>query len=116
MSNDENESPFLSEEDFAESLTRMNALCGVLRWQKTTAIKGHTDEFGVSISNGEVYYKRDLGGSFSSVLKLSRQSMDKLLYATVYSCPAVEQLADTIRKEEDASFLALRALAGNVKK
>lgn len=112
MNGDTKEHPYLSEDDFSESLSRLNALCGLTStWQKTVAIKDHVDEVGIEIKRGESYYKRDVGSGYSNVLKLSRVAMDKLLYCTIYTCPEMEAAADILQEEQQRRFMALRGRA-----
>jgi hypothetical protein len=95
----------LTTEDFAEALKRLNALSGpAWHWQRTEAITDHIDEFGDQIKKGDAYYKRSHGGAFDATLKMSRGSMDKLLYAVIFTCPNAEAAAD-IMLEEAAAHL-----------
>ncbi len=49
------------------------------QWKYTNSRKGHEDEFGAIIQNGDVYFKREHGG-YDQALKLSRDSMEKLVF------------------------------------
>jgi hypothetical protein len=110
--NDHPTAYMLSPEDFAEALKRLNALSGpVWHWQRTEAIKDHTDEFGEQIKKGDAYYKRRHGAGFDAMLKLSRGSMDKLLLAVIYTCPNAEAAADIILEEAAEQ---LRAVANRL--
>lgn len=49
-------------------------------WQATTARKNHVDLFGQPIRNGAIHYRKHVGPGWGDVVRLSRPSMDRLLY------------------------------------
>lgn len=109
MIDDEAYEPMLSNDAFEVALDRLNAICGLgSRWQQTTSVKKHIDVFGVEVRRGEKYYKRQYSDSFSATLKLSRQSMDRLLFVTTHTCPTLEQFADLLLDEQRSRLMKLR--------
>jgi hypothetical protein len=74
----------LKEDKFDIYLKYLNHFTNIyFQWQPTNAIKEHIDEYGVKINIGDIYYKREHLKSHSDVLKLSKDSMDKLLYIMI---------------------------------
>ena len=67
--------------EFQAHLHLLNALYHPTdSWQATTARKDHVDLFGQPIRNGAVYYRKHVGPGWGDVVRLSRLSMDRLLY------------------------------------
>lgn len=88
---------FDSDRDFSKALMRLNALSGMhQRWQGTVARCAHTDLLGRQIQAGETYYSRE----FYNTIRLSRLSMEAVLYAAVATSPNVEALADDLLAED----------------
>jgi hypothetical protein len=85
-------------------LQRLNALTPVWQWCSTGARKDHEDIFGVEIKRGEIYFKKQVGPAFGSVEKLSRVSMEKLLYLFVDQMPMVERIADQQIAAQEKEF------------
>ena len=78
------QSLFESAEEFWRHLEVLNALMDPhFQWAQTQAAKDHVDDFGEDIRSGELYYRRPTVGSFNTHSKLSRRSMERLLYAVV---------------------------------
>ena len=93
---------FRSEEEFHKQLNRLNALGNpYFSWSTTQARKDHIDEFGDNIDTNDMYYKRSLGGSFDNVIKLSRDSMEKLLYCVFSGGGALEALGDLALERQE---------------
>jgi hypothetical protein len=70
------------DERFFELLDMLNALTPEYApWQPTQARKEHVDLFGVRIEPGEVYFKRSYGVAWGQDNKLSRGSMERLLWS-----------------------------------
>jgi len=95
-----------SDEDFWRDLDRLNALDNpYLPWRAVEARKSHIDEFGDAVENGEVHYVKDAGRAFTPPFRLSRSSMEKVLYVAVRLNPTIQGLADKlIKKAEDELF------------
>jgi hypothetical protein len=88
-----------SEEDFKKYLGRLNALTSEYTpWQDTKARKEHQDEFGDIIKEGDIYYKRSYGPSYSDVLKLSRRSIEIVIYCLFNGNFSLENIADKIKE------------------
>lgn len=89
---------FRNEDGFREDFNRFNALFGEYRWQTTDARKNHQDEFGNPIQEGETYFSRDMGPSWTDKAKLSRRSMEILLRCVMWSNPRAEMVAEELKK------------------
>lgn len=92
---------FPRDTDFWDAFKRLDALngLGMYNWETPVARKRHTDEFGVHIEVGEQYFRRKTGSSGNSYLAMSRSSMEKLVFAVVYSSPPAEMNCEKLRKE-----------------
>jgi len=92
---------FRRDVDFRDAFTRLNALngFGLYGWETPTARKEHIDEFGVKIKPGETYFCRKTGPSYNSSIAMSRNSMEKIVFALVYSSPPAEMACDELRKK-----------------
>jgi hypothetical protein len=89
--------------DVDELLGRFNALFGGWNeWRPTSARKEHQDLFGEVICDGEIYYKRQMGPAWDDVIKLSRLSMERLLYAVFYGNSRLENIAARIEQAEQS--------------
>jgi hypothetical protein len=92
---------YYKEDDFHAMVRKLNALCGSsFEWNYTQARKRHEDHFGEMIERGDIYFKRDLGGSFGNELKLSYDSMERLLFAVFASNFSLQRLAERIIEDE----------------
>ena len=73
-----------NDEQFSRLFAMLNALYfdtyDFFTWRDVVAQKEHKDEFGAVIGSGETYYKRKYGDSYDEVNKLSRKSMEHLLF------------------------------------
>jgi hypothetical protein len=86
-------------EEFDDMLDKLNALNpSAFPWQRTNARKEHKDLFGEAIRDGEVYFKRQVGAGWGDDIKLSRLSMERMLYALFGLNPGLEGLAEEIYK------------------
>ncbi len=66
---------------FNDYLRKLNALYSMYdRWEHTVARKDHDDEFGAHIKPREIYFKRQYGAAWDEVLKLSRRSMEMMIF------------------------------------
>lgn len=92
---------FQRDVDFWDAFTRLNALngFGLYGWETPTAQKEHIDEFGVKIKPKETYFRRKTGSSGYSYIAMSRSSMEKIVYALVYSSPPAEMACEELRKK-----------------
>ncbi len=86
---------FKTEKNFQDALTRLNALNNEWYcWNPARARKDHVDAFGVTIKDGETYYKMELGASVTSHEKLSRRSMETFLHLVFTGSPVIQKLAE----------------------
>lgn len=71
-----------SDEELSKKVNLFNSLYypDYNTWQLTKARKEHCDEFGDSIDEGEYYYKYQHGPAFDDVIKLSRSSIEKIIF------------------------------------
>jgi hypothetical protein len=89
------------EKSFREDLQRLNALCGpVWHWEPTKARKEHTDNFDAPIRRGETYFKKTCGVGYGDDIKLSRTSMETVLFAVIGSNPFLQMAADRLVESE----------------
>jgi hypothetical protein len=92
---------FESDDAFWKSFERLNALNGEgWRREPTTARTRHIDLFGDTINKCEIYFKKEYGSAFASVVKLSRASMERALFAVVESSPVIRQIGDHLLEQE----------------
>ncbi|MGF6409392.1 hypothetical protein [Paraburkholderia sp. MM5482-R1] len=91
---------YKTDEDFWMDLERLNALENPYTpWRSLVGRKSHIDEFGDVIAEGELHYVKEVGGSVSPPLRLSRSSIERVLYVAVCLNPRVQRLADKLLKE-----------------
>jgi hypothetical protein len=84
-------------EEFDDMLDKLNALNpSAFPWQRTKARKEHKDLFGETIRDDEVYFKRQVGAGWGDDIKLSRLSMERVLYALFSLNPGLERLAEEV--------------------
>ena len=70
-----------NENELRELVEKLNAsYSDFAEWKFTKARKEHKDEVGDKIAEGEYYFKRQHGPAWDDVLKLSRDSMEKMLF------------------------------------
>ena len=90
-----------SDNELRELVEKLNALYSdFYQWRFTTARKKHQDEFGDEIAEGEVYFKREYGSAWDEVLKLSRGSMEKMLYCVFNGNFRLEKICEELVKEK----------------
>lgn len=68
------------------------------QWKWTSARKDHKDEFGKQVKGGEEYFTRETG-PFDR-LKLSRDSMDILIYVLFNDNSGLHNLTDGLLEKE----------------
>jgi hypothetical protein len=84
-------------DEFDDMLDKLNALNpSAFPWQRTKARKEHKDLFEERIRDGEVYFKRQVGAAWGDDIKLSRLSMERMLYALFSLNPDLERLAEEV--------------------
>jgi hypothetical protein len=106
-------------EEFDDMLDKLNALNpSAFPWQRTKARKEHEDLFGETIRDGEIYIKRQVGAGWGDDIKLSRLSMERMLYALFPANPSLEGLAEEViearlkeRQKAHRRFSPLNALS-----
>jgi len=88
-----------NENQFAEKIELLNTLLNpYMQWQSVVARKDHKDLFGVTIKQYEVYFKRIHGQAYGDVIKISRESMDKIVYVLLDGDFRLQELSKTMRK------------------
>lgn len=99
-----------NEDQLVEKVELLNALLNpYMQWQGVVARKDHEDLFGVTIKQYEVYFKRIHGQAYDDVIKISCESMDKIIYALFDGDFRLQELSKTMRKirmKEFASQIA----------
>lgn len=71
------------------------------------------DEFGDKITLGETYYLRNLGGAWDNALKLSKRSMDVVMFSFFANNSWLEKVGDQmIARELEEMKKALECLPG----
>ena len=99
---------YSSDEDFERDLERLNAFENPYTpWRSLVGRKDHVDEFGEAIEKGEVHYVKEVGASsFTSPLRLSRSSIEKVLYVAVHLNPGIQALGDKLVKRTRDELLS----------
>lgn len=97
---------YKSDAEFNVDVKRLNALIrrDSSQWQYTQARKDHEDFFGVEIKIGESYFKRQYGAAYDDVLKLSRLSMERLLFAVFAGNSHLEYSSDQLLQKQRAEL------------
>jgi hypothetical protein len=96
---------YQTDEELNEAIQQLNLLFDVhCPYKATTALKDHVDEFGVGISRGQTYYRREIGWGIANESKLSVQSMEQLCRAILFDNPyLVNQLKSVQRPLRSSS-------------
>ncbi len=90
-----------SEEELGKKIDLLNALSSqYFPWQYTTARKDHEDLFGVVIKERQAYFKRQCGQAWDDVIKMSRNSMDKFIYALFNGDFYLQELAKYLQNKK----------------
>ncbi len=92
-----------------EELNRLMPKLNVLNprpmgWQAKLANTPHRDDFGERIQAGETFYQRQIGPAPGDVIRLSKLSMARFLYAVFTSNPVLSSLTEKLpegKKRED---------------
>ena len=86
---------YLDDKKFIELFSRFDALFHDWgRWKAVKARKDHMDVFGEPIQTGETYFKRDYGASWDATIKLSRKSLELVMFVMFAGNLILEQVAD----------------------
>ena len=89
-----------SAEELERLVDQLNALTDEWRqWKWTRARKEHEDLFGQTIRPGDEYLKRAYGAEFHEDVKLSRQSMSKMLHALFDGNLRLQTIAEHLHQE-----------------
>lgn len=97
------------EEIFDRALEKLNMFTPAGgQWRLTRARREHTDVFDETIAAGEDYYSREVGPGWSDVVRISKLSMERLLYAVVINNPRLTELIAALH------LLSLREIAAAV--
>lgn len=73
-------------------------------WRLVSARKDHHDLFGDQISERELYYKRRYHPAWDAVVKVSRRSMDALIYCLFGTNLELERLTKDLERERWEEF------------
>jgi len=86
---------YLSNDQINDLLRKLNACYpDYFHWSLKKAQKKHIDLFGQEINEGVYYYHSRIDNNLSSDLKLSEQSMERLLYVISINNPDWEKQAE----------------------
>jgi hypothetical protein len=86
---------YATEEEFWTEFRMFNGFFGNSKWQDTKAAKAHIDEFGCTVSEGDVYFTRDSGQGYTK-LKMSRTSMEQMLIVFFQDNQLAKQVSETL--------------------
>lgn len=78
-------------------------------WRKTQARKDHVDEFGDRVVDGESYFKREYGPAWDDVLKLSRTSIEKLLFCVFSGNFGLQGMCDRLIDDQQRQLAEAHA-------
>jgi hypothetical protein len=98
-----------NDDRFFENLDLLNTLMGAHPWQEVRAKKDHIDEFGDKIAAGDSYYRREYGVAYHEVVKVSRRSMEIMLYAVLRGNRLLRDIARNLKEKQE------KELAGAMK-
>jgi hypothetical protein len=104
---------YYSDENLSEMVKRLNAFYGEKTWSYSKAYRKHTGLFGEAIQEGEKYFKIRFGDNNEKLLKLSRNSMDRILYLLFAPNPNLITWAD---KLQDRMFQKKRYYINQLRK
>lgn len=86
---------YLSNDQLNDLVRKLNACYPEYHhWSLKKAQKKHIDLFGQEINEGVYYYRARIDNNLSSDLKLSEQSMERLLYIIFINNPVWEKQAE----------------------
>jgi hypothetical protein len=80
--------------DVDKVLHTFNSLFPNRPWKHTSARKAHVDLFGEVIRIGDVYYRRQVSAGWGDVVRLSRLSMERLIYVFFHTNPLLQKIAE----------------------
>jgi hypothetical protein len=89
---------FKSEEEFWKCYQRFNALCGE-DWNAWKLIQARTkleDMFGLRVSSGEMYFRKQTSYEYGSEFRLSMTSMERILLIVMVENPELNELGEKI--------------------
>jgi len=96
------------DEQFSKLFAMLNALyfdsSDFFVWRAVVARKEHEDEFGITVRSGEKYYKQEYGSAFDEVNKLSRQSMEHLLFLLFNGNFQLQKWCEAMLKEKERLY------------
>jgi hypothetical protein len=89
---------FKSEEEFWKCYQRFNALCGDnwLGWKLIQARAGLEDMFGLRISSGDMYFRKQTSYEYGSEFKLSMTSMERILLIVMIQNAGLNEFGEKI--------------------
>lgn len=88
-------------EEFSSLLRLLNAYDPYFPWVPTEARKEHRDPFGEQIAEGEVYFCKTVGVGWGDYVKLSRLSMQRLIYLTLGTTRGLREIATTLLEAQE---------------
>lgn len=89
---------FDTEEQFKIAFDLFRELSPGVPWKATRASKDHVDDFGDKIKRGEVHYTRYYPPAFHNVERLSRKSMEAVLYVLFRNNLEIKTFAEALRE------------------
>lgn len=79
---------YLSNEQINSLIRKLNACYpDYFQWAQKKAQKKHIDMFGQQINDGDHYYRAKTDNNYSNDLKLTKSSMERMLYAIFANAP-----------------------------
>lgn len=97
-----------SDDEIPEMMRRLNALyTEPFQWKSKRAQREHEDLFGRKIQRGERYFRLRMGGSYTNDLKLSYNSMERILFALFYPNPHLVNWADKLIDERQKKVIEI---------
>ena len=83
-----------------ELVEKLNAIGSSFNeWSLTKARKQHDDEFNYTIEEGQLYFNKQYGCGYDEVLKLSRTSMEMLLFCLFNGNSTFERMCERLVEE-----------------
>ena len=91
-----------NDKELSDFVKKLNALYSDHDgWTFITARKDYQDEFGSKVYRGQIYFKRQYGVAYDDVLKLSRNSMELLIYCLFNGNFTLQHFCEKLIMEEN---------------
>jgi hypothetical protein len=93
---------YYTDEELNRLMPKLNALNPQpMGWQAKLANKPHRDDFGERVKTGETFYQRQIGPAPGDVIRLSKLSMARFLYAVFTSNPVLSSLTENMPQAKE---------------